>query len=475
MGLRVMYCAPLLFALPLAAPAADAPSEVTVIKLSVQAKAAPKPALKYSLLPELKDMEQGNPVPAYYKCFMEQNNFFYSKEANEDRQKWLTCPLADLPKTAENYSGGIGKQADYAARLDACDWQILNFMKTNGGQVLLPDVQQLRLLATVLKVRYRGQIKAGRFDDAIETHQTLFALARHLGEHPSLIGNLVGMSIANVAVGPFEEMIQQSGCPNLYWALAQLPSPLAGIGKGLQGERIFVFGNLREYSDASRVWSEHDLFKVRDSVRQDYQNLGLTREYLAKLQKWLTDRLKDEKWLAEARQKLIADGLPEAAVKNYPPEQVAFQKMWTKYEAARDDLTKWFALPYWQAEPEFVKIQGPSEQQPFWLPNLKTTDEDAIAKSFVCGTIPKKASARLDQRIAMLQIVEALRLHAADNNGKLPADLLDVKVPLPVDPITGKAFAYKLDGSTGILRNTPPKRKEHDATHNIRYELSIRK
>ena len=60
----------------------------------------------------------------------------------------------------------------------------------------------------------------------------MFAMARHMGEHPTLIGGLVGISIATAAIGPMEEMFEQPGSPNLYWALTKLPSPLISIEKG---------------------------------------------------------------------------------------------------------------------------------------------------------------------------------------------------------------------------------------------------
>ena len=47
-----------------------------------------------------------------------------------------------------------------------------------------------------------------------------------MGEHPSLIGGLVGWAIANSAFGPLEEMLEHPSCPNLYWALTNLPDPL---------------------------------------------------------------------------------------------------------------------------------------------------------------------------------------------------------------------------------------------------------
>ena len=66
-------------------------------------------------------------------------------------------------------------------------------------------------------------------------------------------------------------------------------------------------------------------------------------------------------------------------------------------------------------------------------------------------------------------------MHAAANDGKLPASLSDVKVPLPVDPITGKPFTFKLDGATAIVQGSPPKGDEKNPAMNIRYEVTIRK
>lgn len=82
---------------------------------------------------------------------------------------------------------------------------------------------------------------------------------------------------------------------------------------------------------------------------------------------------------------------------------------------------------------------------------------------------------RLDQRIALLRHVEALRLYAADHGGALPAKLSDVAVPLPDDPVTGKPFLYELAGTTAHLRGSPPLGQQNDAAFNIHYEVTIQK
>ena len=64
----------------------------------------------------------------------------------------------------------------------------------------------------------------------------------------------------------------------------------------------------------------------------------------------------------------------------------------------------------------------------------------------------------------MLQIVEALRLIDA-TDGKLPDRLEDIRaVPIPIDPITGKAFEYTLELDRAILYAPPPPRRSRQRT-----------
>ncbi len=230
---------------------ANPPSE-TLIRLTVAPAPAPIPALRYLLLPELREINPGNPIQGYLKCFMEQQEFFFDKESSARRERLLTMPLKDLPaRDLLDYGGSALSQADWAARLDTPDWQVLLKLKTDNFGLLLPDVQDIRTLANPLKVRYRAELALRRFDDALRTAKTMFAISRHLGEHPSFPGNLAGLAFANTVIGPLEEMLEQPGCPNLYWALTNLPSPLVRLDKGAEGERLCILGEFRDLDVAS--------------------------------------------------------------------------------------------------------------------------------------------------------------------------------------------------------------------------------
>src|SRR5262245_43105390 len=242
---RVLVAAAVLVVLPLRLH-----GEETTVHLTARPMAAPKPALKYQLLPELRELKPGNAAHNYLKCFMEQRRFFYSKETVADRARYQAMPLAELPMDKlRDYGGHALRQADWAARQESVDWQDLQHIQEGGLELLPPEAGPLQVLAGALQVRFRAEVAGRRFDDAIRTAKTMFALARHLGEHHSEVANLVGLWTAHLGLNTLAEMVQQPGCPNLYWALTDLPCPLVDLRKGLQGERALVATALQALRD----------------------------------------------------------------------------------------------------------------------------------------------------------------------------------------------------------------------------------
>ena len=161
-------------------------SSETLIRLNMSPALAPNPALRYLLLPELSEMKPGNPIHGYYKCCMEARAFLYDKEAMDRCEEWLAMPFNELPAPQLQDLGrsALG-QMDAAARLDTPDWQILQKLKSDGISLLLPDVQGMRGWPGRLQVRFRSEVALGRIDDALRSSKTMFAMSRHLGEHPT--------------------------------------------------------------------------------------------------------------------------------------------------------------------------------------------------------------------------------------------------------------------------------------------------
>jgi hypothetical protein len=437
------------------------PFTEVVVGITADAAPEPKPSLRYRLLPELRDVQPGNPIVGYLKCFMEQERFFLDRETVAERERLAKLPLAELRTAAlQDYGGAALRRADYAARLETPDWQALIPLRNEGVYMLLPDVQRMRALAAPLAVRFRGQVAVRRYEDATRTAQTMFALSRHLGEHPTLIGDLVGIAIAGVAIGPLEEMIDQSGCPNLYWALTDLPTPLVDLRKGMDGDRVMIAHEFSCLDESAPM----DTRKLEQAFNQLQRLLAINPEGPGKrpgVRAWVGERVKDEAGVGAARERLVVAGLDAEQVRAFPPAQVVLLDQKHAEGAIADDVARILLLPYWQAEAYLGR-------QP--LPRPEGTLFGGIE---LAALNVRRAQLRLDQRIALLRVVEALRLYAA-GQGKLPGSLEEVAVPLPVDPATGRPFAYKLDGNTASIqgaatpvRTGPPFR--------VRYELTIRK
>jgi hypothetical protein len=423
-----------LLPLQAAAPAkpAAAPAE-TLIQLTVDPMPAPRPALRYLLLPDLQEMTQGNPIPGYLKALLDQD---------------FSSPQEGLGKEAL-------RQVDRAARMDKPDWQLLPKLRTDGIGLLLPDLQKMRELAAALQGRFRDEIALRRFDDAIYTARTMLALARHTGDHPTLIGELVGIAIAFVAITPLEEMLEQPGCPNLYWALTNLPAPLVTMEKGLEGERLLIVAELGDIDDKKPMTAAQ--------LKKVMQRLELFSEGgRKKVKEWLAARARDEKFLEGARRRLAESGVPAERLAQFSTYQVILLDEKREYEIQRDEVMKFLGLPTWEAVPR--------------LANYKAPEGHLIANLLVPALYRVRASqGRLEQKVALLRCVEALRLFAAAHGGKLPAKLADAGVPLPLDPFTGKPLRYELKDGVAHLRGTAPKGYAEQTAFNLHYEITIRK
>lgn len=412
--------------------ALSTPAAEPVARLTVSPAAAPKPALKYQLLPEVRELKPGNATQWYLRCFMEQRQFFFNKEVVATRARQRTTPLKELPaEELRNYGGNAIGQADYAARLDTADWHALERVQADGADLRLPELAPLRELGVALQVRFRGEVARGDFDDAIRTAKTMFQLAKHLGEYPTLAGARTGHAVAEMALETLTEMVQQPGCPNLYWALTDLPLPLVELRKGAQGDRVVADAELRALRDDTLSDADVEELLGRVSGR-----VGFAREQAGKpprnVRAELTARTKDADALAAARQRLTDAGTAKAA--GFSAMHVILLDEKREYEERRDDELKRLGLKLWETEPKAEKSK---------------------AEGLFADLVPAVADARrsrgaLEQRVAVLRHIEALRMYAA-RGGFLPVKIADVGVPLPTDPLTNKPFAYAAADAVATL------------------------
>lgn len=420
--------------------------------MTITPSGARKPASRDFLLPEFRQAIPGNRVQMFLRCFMEQDIFF-GKVESEKRHKWIEMALKDLPvNELKNYGGQwIRRDMHDAARMTNADWQLWYFARRDGYNTLLPDVQKMRALAEAIKSRVRGEIANRDFEGALHDLRTLLGLARSMESHPTLIGNLVGFAITEIAVKAIQELVQQPGAPNLYWALTDLPSPFMSIRAGLEGERMFISADFEELRNSADPISDSAVMRKIEYIEKLFAMEGPGNKKLFDAagtpKKALPARAKIKQEVAAARERLIQSGLKPEHVRVWTPLHVVLLDEARLYEEYRDEACKWANLPYWKARPgmaaEEAKLKKESEKSPFLVL------VPAIAKV-------KTAQARTDQRLRAILHIEAIRLYAHEHQNKLPAKLDDIKLPLGIDPVTGKPFEYSVKDGVATLHGANP-------------------
>ena len=375
-------------------------------------------------------------------------------------------PLTELPaEELKDYGGRLlGRDAVDAARMLNVDWQLWSFLQRDGYYTLLPDVQKMRALASTLKTRVRGQIRNGDHAGAIVTLRTLFALARTMEAHPTLIGQLVGLAIATVGCDAAEELVQLPDCPNLFWSFADLPTPFLDLRAGVQGERVMIGaqfasvlqGPVSEDELSRTIKVIDELVQMMAEPKKEPKTPSAQERYSA----WAMD----PKRVEASRARLVETGITPDAVKGMSPLQVVVADDLQQSVIQQDEQLKWLRLPLWET--------GPLKEAEAAMRKDKANQVLTIALSSVLSKV-KIGQARVDQRLAALRLIEAIRLHAQQNDGKAPATLDEIKLPLPFDPITGKPFHYTVKDGVITLSGGNPSPGE-DRMNRV-YEIRIRK
>jgi hypothetical protein len=454
----------------------DKPVETPPVMLVLHPAREPAPALRYRLLPELRERQSGNAIPLYFRAFSPE--WFIGNEARRDPglekklEQWMgPMPLKELPlKEMEWIANSKSlREVDRAARRTYCDWELADRYREEGIGMHMPDIQAFRQFARYLSLRARIELAQGRYADAAATLRTGFQMARHVCEGPTVIHSLVGAAAAKLMLDRLEELIQQPGAPSFYWPLTDLPRPLIDMRTALQGERLtidWMYPGARDLLADTKApppspENVRAMFRTVERPEPGEINPAEDGGGLA----WLA---KGAQTLPEARRALIELGRTPEQVDALPGRVANLLLEVHNFDRAFDDLVKWQNLPY--------PVAAEGRTRGFaWV-----EDRDQIKGRVIGGLLVASharatfASARTDRHVAALRVVEAVRLYAAAHGGKLPAKLTDVtEVPVPDDPVTGKPFGYAVEGAKALLTAPPPSGQQPERGNHFRYELTI--
>jgi len=399
----------------------------------------PAPELKHRLLPPLSEQTPGNAAPIYLAAFPAGAQVEFKTV-----ETYLVSPGNEFPaKEAAAYvarSSDALKLLEVAGRRSYCDWAIP--LREEGLRMNLSYVRNGRLLGRLLALRIRLELRERRFDEALRSLQTGFALARSYSTGASflpLMASTDSDGIEKALYDRIREWIQIPGSPNLFWALADLPHPFHDVRHALQLEGAalyFTFPTLRAperlASDEARIIMEQ-IWKLVEGITDDDAKKAVA-ECIPRL-------------VPLAHTTLNNDDQFGAKSNHLPDATLVLCHLVAEYRRETDRLFKWAGVPYWQAEPglgkSFEKWAG------------------AMSRNPLLKLVPRVPSqlriiAIRDREAAMLRCVEGLRAWAAKSAGAFPASLeaLGPDLPLPQDPLTGKPFEYQVKEGVATFKAT---------------------
>jgi hypothetical protein len=451
--------------------------------LTISPRAEPTPALKYRLLPMMTELKEGNAVPIYLRLMHEQTDEL-RKHWRETPHKWNELPLDQVPldeakKFLDGVRGRFLVQFDYGARRKTAEWNY-TLEQPDPISILLPDAQQMRGYVPMMVLRTRVDIAEGKYADAAHSFQTGFGFSRHVANGPFVISGLVGVAIASQLADRIPEWIERPDSPNLYWSLTALPRPLIDIRAELEFEQRVVEMQFPDLADLDRLRTPGEwdvgLKRLRAEVRRIGLMIDAGNEANKKAAKEPEPPLPDPDEpaskatdLAAARQFVTGRlGKSAAEVAAMPPAQVLMLYTGGQLADTRDDMFKFTYLPVSQA---LARLQEADAR----LQSM-TGGEGVRLSKWMLPAIAKVLMAvnRLERKLMLLRVIEALRIHAASHGGRLPATLDQItEVPVPLDPGTGKPFEYQSDGTTATLVSVVP--DEPRETRALRYRVTLRK
>ncbi len=457
------------------------PAAPTVVNLTLHPAKLPSPPRKYRLTTPYLDQTPGNAASLYYRSAVNRQFIFgLTRDAKNDPKKglinWdtrretiekgLKTPLGDLPRDAINAAlrcyRSCFREMEMAARRTECDWGYPVRESESVASILLDQLQANRFVAKALLLRARMEMATGDIQKAIGSLRTVLAWANHMGSAQFMVNKAVEMMTIREMSEQCETLVQLPNAPNFYWTFTTLPQPYINLHNAIDMEEAWAelaTPSLREARKRKLSNAEASVFLTRfiAEVRKEFLNNGYL-EVKSKAQKedvteWLNnvspgDYVKET--YPKALAKLMETGRAKSELEKMPKPQVVLLYIDTVYNELQNNLFQWAYVPYWQS-----RLGIKSAQREFQA----TLRKDPLLLAFM-ATIsnPYKFDnsywpAVTGRRLATLRVIEAIRLFAANHEGRLPKTLDEItEVPIPINPVTGKPFPYELEGDTAVLK-----------------------
>jgi hypothetical protein len=465
----------------------ESDSSNATIRMEVTPADEPSPAFKYRLSLRPHELQPGNSVLHYMRAYpeggIERIWRGLREQHGEEIDEWYTTgtPISKLPlDKARDAARSFNTTVDYiraATKSRDTDWG-RGWENMKGPEiisVLLPEIQASREMSRAVSLQTRVAIAEQDYDKALDLMRMNYRLGQDVAVEPILVCDLVGIAICGVTNANAIDLIAAPDSPNLYWALAERKEPMIEMRDSIRtelalGPRMFAMLD----ADDSMQLSPGEWNALWVKGITDFAPVAA----MESRGPWPTQPAAEMSAMAlglagysHAKQRLIDWGYEPEKVEAMAVGQVLSLYSTRTYQIAADAMEKAWYVPLEDAATWERMAEEYLDENKFGRgENREVLPVATLLLPAVRAA--RSAGVRLEREMAALQVIEALRMHAARNDGKWPQRLGDVTcVPVPENPATGQPFMYELEGETAIL--TLP--KSDGVNVKRRYELTIAK
>jgi hypothetical protein len=462
-----------------AATALVADDDLEVIKLTVTPAGAPQPHLRYRFSPAARQLSEGNAAAMYYRAIVVLQQDDRDNKEMTKVYNWLDLPIGELPREEGRRTmakfHSVLEEARLAGRRKRVEWDLP--LAEQGVATLLPEMQEMRELTRLLAIEVRLAILEGDYVKASRALENMYTLGEHLGEAGTLVSMLVGLAAQGIANEEVTNWIAQPGSPNAYWALTSIPTSMKNLASSIESEDMWIRGSI-PYADLldTAILTPQQLERMARAIGSlldtQWTNLGFQVEFNSGETRdvRVPSRVAMLPLVLRAypvcKRQLLESDVDRELIEAMDPMQVVMLRWVQVYRELLDEMVVW-------SRHTPVETRAALKQVDDRLREVGSRPEGVLAGLMLPAvSAASRAVLRRDQRIAMLRVVEAVRMYAEEHEGRLPAKLAEItSVTVPLDPTTGGPFVYRLAGETAVLSSTEKKIVIPD----VQYEITIAK
>lgn len=402
------------------------------LQLEIHSAPLPLPAMNYRLFPSAAEQTPGNAATVYLMAFAAAGDI----TADNSYDNLKSARLKNFPvNDAQQFLGrhrSVVEQLLLAGRREDCKWDPP--LRGQGFNIDLSYLSRAQVMIDLLRIKAHLELTRRQYEPAIETLQSAFALAHHLNQPPALQA-VVAAGLESILLEDVRNLICQSGCPNLYWALANLPAADEQRRRVTETDSLlFLFPRLKDPRQLSAAESRQVLGSLSQIMQSSERGQWDMNLLVAVVRAY-----------PEAKEYLKVNGLTASEIEATPANSAVLSFFVADYRRRAEQLEKWAGLPLWQAcdgiERAIVELDAPQQNINPLLSVLPWHNE-------------LLQFALVERQRAMLQIIEAIRASAHTSGGALPPSLasMSIQTPIPLDPMTGGSFEYSVSANTATLR-----------------------